>query len=103
MYESPDGWKQYTESWSVQTLMNMNGRGQLLFDWDKQRGAETLRKFANFIIVFPSGITSPFLIQLVAVEGEIPHSCKVGIGFNPLISQIRIKLSINITKNIPQK
>ena len=32
MYESPDGWRQYTESWSVQTLMNMNGRGQLLFD-----------------------------------------------------------------------
>ena len=38
MYESPDGWRQYTETWSVQTLMNMNSRGQLLFDWDKQRG-----------------------------------------------------------------
>ena len=38
MYKSPDGWMQYTETWSVQTLMNMIGRGQLLFDWDKQRG-----------------------------------------------------------------
>lgn len=38
MYKSPDGWMQYTETWSVQTLMSMIGRGQLLFDWDKQRG-----------------------------------------------------------------
>ena len=38
MYKSPDGWMQYTETWSVQTLMSMISRGQLLFDWDKQRG-----------------------------------------------------------------
>ena len=38
IYKSTDGWIQYTETWSVQTLMSMIGRGQLLFDWDKQRG-----------------------------------------------------------------
>lgn len=50
MYESPDGWRQYTESWSVQTLMNMNGRGQLLFDWDKQRGYVWNRTRASLFI-----------------------------------------------------
>lgn len=38
MYISPDGWSQYTERWSVKTLCNMMDRGQLDFDWDKQRG-----------------------------------------------------------------
>ena len=38
MYKSPDGWSQYTEVWSVKTLCNMMERGQLDFDWDKQRG-----------------------------------------------------------------
>ena len=38
MYKSPDGWYQYTETWSVRTLYNMMNRGQLDFDWDKQRG-----------------------------------------------------------------
>lgn len=38
MYKSPDGWYQYTETWSVRTLGNMMSRGQLDFDWDKQRG-----------------------------------------------------------------
>lgn len=38
MYKSPDGWFQYTETWSVKTLFNMHGREQLNFDWDKQRG-----------------------------------------------------------------
>lgn len=38
MYKSPDGWYQYTETWSVRTLYNMMSRGQLDFDWDKQRG-----------------------------------------------------------------
>ena len=28
MYKSPNGWMQYTETWSVQTLMSMVGRGQ---------------------------------------------------------------------------
>lgn len=50
MYESPDGWRQYTESWSVQTLMNMNGRGQLQFDWDKQRGYVWNRTRASLFI-----------------------------------------------------
>ena len=38
MYKSPDGWFQYTETWSVKTLFNMHSREQLNFDWDKQRG-----------------------------------------------------------------
>ena len=38
MYRSPDGWFQYTETWSVKTLFNMYSRKQLDFDWDKQRG-----------------------------------------------------------------
>ena len=38
MYRSPDGWFQYTETWSVKTLFNMHSREQLNFDWDKQRG-----------------------------------------------------------------
>ena len=38
MYKSPDGWSQYTETWSVRTLFNMTNRNQLQFDWGKQRG-----------------------------------------------------------------
>ena len=38
MYRSPDGWFQYTETWSVKTLFNMYSRKRLDFDWDKQRG-----------------------------------------------------------------
>ena len=38
MYRSPEGWFQYTETWSVKTLFNMYSRKQLNFDWDKQRG-----------------------------------------------------------------
>ncbi len=38
MYKSPDGWSKYTETWSVRTLYNMSERGQLNFDWDRQRG-----------------------------------------------------------------
>ena len=38
MYKSPDGWFQYTETWSVKTLFNMYSRKQLSLDWDKQRG-----------------------------------------------------------------
>ena len=38
MYRSPDGWFQYTDTWSVKTLFNMYSRKQLDFDWDKQRG-----------------------------------------------------------------
>lgn len=38
MYKSPDGWLQYTDTWSVKTLFNMYSRKQLNFDWDKQRG-----------------------------------------------------------------
>lgn len=38
MYKSPDGWFQYTDTWSVKTLFNMYSRKQLDFDWDKQRG-----------------------------------------------------------------
>lgn len=38
MYKSPDGWSQYTETWSVKTLFNMTNRNQLQFDWGKQRG-----------------------------------------------------------------
>ena len=38
MYKSPDGWSQYTDTWSVKTLFNMYSRKQLDFDWDKQRG-----------------------------------------------------------------
>ena len=38
MYKSPDGWSQYTETWSVKTLYNMMNRNQLQFDWGKQRG-----------------------------------------------------------------
>lgn len=38
MYRSPDGWSQYTDNWSVKTIFNMMNRGQLDFDWDKQRG-----------------------------------------------------------------
>ena len=38
MYRSPDGWFQYTETWSVKTLFNMYSRKQLDFDWDKQCG-----------------------------------------------------------------
>ena len=38
MYESPDGWRQYTEGWSVRTIFNMINRDKLDFDWNKQRG-----------------------------------------------------------------
>lgn len=38
MYKSPDGWFQYTDTWSVKTLFNLCSRKQLDFDWDKQRG-----------------------------------------------------------------
>ena len=38
MYKSPDGWSQYTETWSVKTLQNMMKRKVLQFSWDKQRG-----------------------------------------------------------------
>ena len=38
MYKSPDGWSQYTETWSVRTLFTMMNRNQLQFDWGKQRG-----------------------------------------------------------------
>ena len=38
MYKSPDGWSQYTDGWSVKTIFNMMNRGQLDFDWDKERG-----------------------------------------------------------------
>ena len=35
------------------------------------------------------------------ILAEIPHSFRVGVGFNPLILQICSKLSINIPKSRP--
>lgn len=50
MYKSPDGWSQYTETWSVKTLQNMVNRGTLAFDWDKQRGYVWNRSKASLFI-----------------------------------------------------
>lgn len=50
MYKSPDGWSQYTETWSVKTLYNMMGRKQLDFDWDKQRGYVWSKSKASLFI-----------------------------------------------------
>ena len=50
MYKSPDGWFQYTETWSVKTLFNMYSRKQLDFDWDKQRGYVWNRNKASLFI-----------------------------------------------------
>lgn len=50
MYESPDGWRQYTETWSIQTLISMMNRKQLQFDWDKQRGYVWNRTRASLFI-----------------------------------------------------
>lgn len=38
MYRSPDGWQQYHEVWSVKTIYNKYNRGEVYFDWNKQRG-----------------------------------------------------------------
>ena len=50
MYKSPDGWSQYTESWSIRTLYNMMNRNQLQFDWGKQRGYVWNRTKASLFI-----------------------------------------------------
>lgn len=50
MYRSPDGWFQYTEVWSIRTLYNMMQRGQLKFDWGKQRGFMWSQKQSSLFI-----------------------------------------------------